>query len=291
MEANAQPQIALNDVSQTSLLTLYCHALESQSKDPILDDPKAVELTRRLSPQLATSKNPLNRQIAAGKIDHRVIVHIALRAKRYDAYTRAFLAQHPTGTVVNLGCGMDTRFWRADNGQGHFYDLDLPEVIALKQQLLPESERYHFIASSALEEAWMDDLSQRETGPFLFLAEGVFMYLHEPDVRALVLALQSHFPGCELVCEVFNKIWLAPFWRDMISAKMQRRLPMGKGTRFHSGVGQNTELETWGPGIEYLDDWSYFDEDEKKLGAFRLFKHVRLFRETQWTLHYRLNKA
>ena len=48
-------------------------------------------------------------------------------------------------------------------------------------------------------------------------------------------------------------------------------------------------MEEWNPGITFLDDWSYFDSKEKKLGWLRLAGNVGLFRKTQWTVHYRLN--
>ncbi|MEZ4716111.1 MAG: class I SAM-dependent methyltransferase [Caldilineaceae bacterium] len=115
--------------------------------------------------------------------------------------------RHPDGMLVNLGCGLDTRFQRLDDGVLELTDLDLPTVIALKRALLPEEDRYRMIASSILDFAWMDLIPARGRR-ILFLAEGVFMYLPESDVRNLVLTLQQRFPGCELLCEVFNRKWL-----------------------------------------------------------------------------------
>ncbi|MGV8129695.1 MAG: class I SAM-dependent methyltransferase [Methanolinea sp.] len=122
------------DVPATALVTLYCHALESQSEDPVLDDPKAVEITTKLNRILSQSKNRLDRMLASGNIDRNLVIHIALRARHYDEYAREFLARHPGGVIVNIGCGLDSRFLRIDDGSVIFYDLDLPEMIDLKKR-------------------------------------------------------------------------------------------------------------------------------------------------------------
>ncbi|MBL7153207.1 MAG: class I SAM-dependent methyltransferase [Phycisphaerae bacterium] len=283
-------EIELSDVAATSLVTLYCHALETQTPKPILEDAKAVEIVDKLNPLLSESPNKLRRDLAQGKLDKRLIVHIALRARRYDEYVNQFLKISPDGLVVNIGCGFDTRFFRLDNGKADFYDLDLPEVIEVKKKLLQETDRYRFIASSVLDYEWMDLLSCCKGRPFLFLAEGVFMYLHADAVKTLILKLQSHFPGSEIVCEVINSLWLNKWLKPMIDFKLQRQLHLGKGATFHFGIKNSSQIEQWGDGIEFLDDWTYLDDPEPKLGLLRIMRHFELFRKTQWTVHYRLNK-
>jgi methyltransferase (TIGR00027 family) len=281
--------ISLGDVAATSLITLYCHALESQSRNPIITDPKAVELMQLFNSELAKSENKLHRNMANGKLDQKMMVHIALRARRYDQYVKDFLKQASNAIIVNIGCGFDTRFYRLDNGQVDFYDLDFPEVIEIKQKVLTENSRYHFIASSVLDYEWMERLFQPRIRPVMFVAEGVFMYLYTAEVRELVLKLQSEFPGSELVCEVFNALWLTKPWKRMINLKMQRELHMGKEATFNFGIRASRDMEKWNSGIEFLDDWTYLDEPEPKIGWLRLLRHVELFRKTQWTVHYRLN--
>ena len=279
----------LSDVSTTSLITLYCRALESQSTEPLLNDPKAVEITQQLSPELAKSEDKFYQNLAKGKVDKNMIVHIALRAKRYDQYATDFLTQSPDGIVVNIGCGLDTRFFRIDDGRSEVYDLDFPAVIALKKNFLAENERYHFIASSVLDFDWMEPLAQLKDRPFMFLAEGVFMYLQPDEVKSLVLTLQAEFPGAELVCEMFNSFWLKKSFKWMMDVKLQKELHLGKEATFNFGIKEARDLEQWHPGIKVLDEWSYVDEPEKKIGALRFMKHINLLRKTQWTVHYRLN--
>ncbi len=288
--ATNKPAIKLSDVSETMFLTLYARVFESRSDKPLIDDPQAEAIAEKLTPLLAQSDRKVLRKLAQGKLDARLVVHIALRARKYDAYTRDFLAQHPDGIVVNMGCGLDTRFHRVDNGRFHLYDLDLPEVIDLKRQFLQETERYHFIGQSVLDLGWMDVLQDKvgEKRPFLFLAEGLFMYLHPAPVKDLILRLRETFTGAELVFETVNERWTRPMMRRMVAFKMQKQLGVGAGAGYYFGIKDGKELESWHPGIKFLDEWVYFDEPEPKIGWMRWFRHFELFRKTQWTVHYRL---
>ena len=278
----------ISDIAATSFVTLYCHALETRSDNPVLSDPKSVEITTELNKILSLSKNTLDRILVSGTLDTKLVVHIAIRAKKYDDYARDFLQRFPDGVVVNIGCGLDSRFLRIDNGRVAFYDLDLPEIIELKKAFFKETERYHLVASSVLDSGWMAPVMQH-TGPFLFMAEGVFMYLDTKDVRSLVLEIQKKFPGSELACEVVNSVWLRPPLKKMLDYKMQRQLHIGKDAMFRSGIRDGREMEQWHAGIQFLDEWSYFDSGEEKLGWLKVFRHIQLIRKTQWTVHYRLN--
>jgi O-methyltransferase involved in polyketide biosynthesis len=94
--------IDIGDVASTLFVTLYCHAIESQSKDSILNDPKAVEITQELNKILCNSNIKLERELTEGKIDKRQVVHLAIRAKQYDKIVGKFLESSPEGVVVNI---------------------------------------------------------------------------------------------------------------------------------------------------------------------------------------------
>jgi methyltransferase (TIGR00027 family) len=279
--------LKISDVAATSLVTLYCHAIESQSEDPILNDPKAVGITNELNKILSKYENELYQDLVNGKLKKELVTHIAIRARQYDRYVIDFLKNYPAGVVVNIGCGLDSRFLRIDNGKVIFYDLDLPEIIEIKRNFFEETDRYHFISSSVLDNKWMEKVSEQKA-PFLFAAEGVFMYLDQEDIKSLVLKLQSEFPGSELVCEVFNSLWLKEPLKSIMNYKMQRELHLGKGATFYSGIRDSREMEEWNKGIQFLDDWSYLDSDEKKLGWLKIFGRIGFMRKIQWTVHYKL---
>jgi len=99
-------------------------------------------------------------------------VAIVLRNRELDRHVQEFLARHEDAVVVHIGCGLDARFERVDDGHVDWSDLDLPEVIDLRRRLLgAEGPRYHHLACSVLDTAWMDRVSEHALRPFLFIAE------------------------------------------------------------------------------------------------------------------------
>ena len=283
-----EQKIDFSGVENTALLTLYAKAIESASPNPILKDEIAEELVVRIDPYLKDMTDKMARQLVTRTIDPQLPVQQSLRTRKYDAYAYEYLNEHPSGTIVNLGCGLDARFFRLDNGKVHFFDLDLPAMIGLKKQLLEENDRYKMIAGSVLEHSWMDRLPESQE-PFLILAEGIFMYLPEQEVRRLVLAIQKRFPGSELVCELTNRTWVEGFWGKMTRMKLKLRAKMGDDASFQFGVSTPQELEQWGPGIEFIDQWYYMDDNDPKVGWMRYFR--KMMRNTQYTARYRLLAA
>ncbi|MCA9663474.1 MAG: class I SAM-dependent methyltransferase [Myxococcales bacterium] len=292
MDAIGLEKLALSDVANTALLTAFCRAHENRRPQPLLEDRPIAAIVERLTPLLARSPRRLHRRLAAGKLRDDMIVHIALRARQYDAYSRDFLARHPDGWIVNLGCGLDTRFWRIDEPGKRairLFDLDLPEMIALKREFVGETDRYRMIASSVLDHGWMDRVADETAGaPLLLLAEGLFMYLPQAEVQALVVALRARFPGSELVFEAVNSRWLRPAMRWMITLKMRLELGLGRGTEYRFGIADSREPEAWSPGIRLLEEWVYLDVDEPRIGPIRRFRGLDIMRHTQWTVRYAL---
>jgi methyltransferase (TIGR00027 family) len=287
MERAAEPilKIELPDVADTALVTLQCRALESQSLIPILDDPKAVAVVAALGPMLANSDLELHRSLARGEVDGSMQIYVALRSRHFDRQAREFLGQHPDGWVVNLGCGLDTRRWRLDSDR--VVDVDLPEMVALRSAVLNDEA----IAGNVTDHRWMDAIAERGAGPFLFLAEGLFMYLPADRLRSLVIALAGRFPGSQLTAEVFNSFWLASERREEIETRLTARLHFGRQARFVSGISDGDEMETWAEGIRLLDEWSFLDEEEPKLGRLRKLRHFPQFRKRQWVARYELGPA
>jgi len=266
---------SLSDVAETHLIPLYIRAIESQRPDALLKDEKAVALVRQMDYDFS--------RILA-KIDEEVRVAIVLRNREFDRYARNFLARYPEAVVVHIGCGLDARFERVDNGQVEWYDLDLPQVIALRRKFIGgEGARYHFLACSVLESAWLNALSAHLQRPFLFLAEGVLMFFEEAQVKSLVLTLKAHFPGAELVFDAFSPFFV---WAN------NRRVARTKiGARCHWALKRGKDLERWGDGICLLDEWFPFTCPEPRLARVQWVRFIPLLVKTTGAFHYRLGKT
>ena len=219
----------------------------------------------------------------------QLLVMIAVRTKVFDDCVRSFLDKAPNGIIVNIGCGLDTRFTRLDNGICEWYDLDFPEVITIRKRFFQETARYHFIPSSVLDFNWIHDLAQtNKNRTFLFLAEGVFMYLHEEEVKALVLKLQNIFRGCELAFEACNEFGVKALKNKYWRQKFQKRFQFGRETTFDWGLRNGYELESWNPGIKLLNEWFYLMTKEKKWGLYRILFKIPQLGKMMWILHYTL---
>lgn len=278
-------------VSETLFLPLYALALESHWDAPIIADPGAVALTGALNRSFAGSHLPLHRRLVNGDLPATLVTTMALRIRRFDRYVSAFLEREPDGVVVNLGCGLDDRRRRTDNGRVRWFDLDLPEVIALRRAYLPESDRMRFLASSVLDLPWLDALPAESGHRFLFVAEGLFMYLPPDRVKTLVLALAERYPGAELVAEVAHSTIVRLMHRPLGRSKFRRQFGVSADVVYQFGLRDSHDLERWGPGLVLLDDWTYFDEQEPRLGWMRLLAWWPLFRRSQWTVRYHLGST
>jgi O-methyltransferase involved in polyketide biosynthesis len=211
--------------------------------------------------------------------------------REMDRYARDFLNRHPQAVVVHIGCGLDSRFERVDNGRVEWYDLDFPGVIDLRWRFLggaskitgDERERYHLLGCSVLEEAWLEAVKAHLPRPCLFLAETVFVYFTEAQVKSLVLALRDHFPDAELVFDGWKpfEVWMG---NRQLSASQFEGL-------MRWGFWRSQEIEGWGAGIHLLDTWGFFDQPEPRLARYSWMAPLFRLLKPMCIYHYQLGKA
>jgi O-methyltransferase involved in polyketide biosynthesis len=127
-----------------------------------------------------------------------------LRTAIIDFWVRSFLAAHPAGTVVEIGTGLNTRFERVDNGQVHWFDLDLPDTIELRRTFFADTERRRMVAASVLDEDWLPVVAQSR-GPYFFVADGVLVYLPEDQVGQALGRIVEQFPGALIALDTYPK--------------------------------------------------------------------------------------
>lgn len=208
------------------------------------------------------------------------LVQCVVRLREFDRFVRGFLVRHPAATVVHLGCGLDARFQRVDNGQVRWFDLDLPDVIALRRRLLPEADRNRYVAGSAFDPGWMDQLAAADGDSVLVVAEAVLPYFEEAHVRDLIVALRRRFLGAELVTDVCTPL----------AARLDNLhlLVTGSKARMRWAVRDPRELEAWGPGIRLVESFSYFDDPEPRMGLPSWFGRFPLLNRATSIQRYQL---
>ena len=267
---NEKAKITLSPEQETLLIPLYAKA---QPGNPLFFDPRAQDILNRVDYDFTRLRVP-----------YKTVVLICQRAKKLDAVTKAFLAEHASGVVLHLGCGLDSRFWRVDNGHVEWYDLDMPQVIDLRRQFYAEGNRYHLIASSVTKLDWTNAVAVDR--PVLIVAEGLLMYLAEADVKRLFLRLREVFPGCQLVADVFSRM----------TARSATKHPSLKqtGASIGWGIDDPQEVAGWAQGIRLLEEW-YFtqDPDLNRLNlsyrlAYKLAGAFGTVRRAHRIVHYQL---
>ena len=155
---NEKTSPTLSGVPETSLAVLYWRAMESQRPDAMMKDEKAVALVTQMSYDFdRVRKIPMTEALKVTRI---------MLTREMDRYARDFLSRHPEAVVVHIGCGLDSRFERVDNGQVEWFDLDLPEIIELRRKFIgDERERYHLLGCSVLEDAWLEAVKVHSQRP------------------------------------------------------------------------------------------------------------------------------
>ena len=246
MSANqsARIKIELGSVQETLLIALWCRARENEREKPCLLDPKASEIIHQLDYDF-------------GRMDRALTEYVVLvsniSCRHCDDAIKGFIADHPKGTVVNIGAGLDTTFYRVDNGSLRWYDLDLPDVMGLRQRLMPETDRSKCIAKSVFDSSWFDDIGVPQDGLFMF-ARGVFCYFDAADLRRVFSALAIRFPGAEMVFNSYNALGRRGGNHLAVRRAGIRDAPL------KWAIGRADQLTEWDGSIEIVDEWPMFSQ-------------------------------
>lgn len=197
--------VALGNVSETLMIPLWCRAIESQRRRPILRDPKASEIIESLDYDFE------------GRFAHArgLAFRACLRTVMIDRWVLDFLRRHPSGTVVEIGTGLNTRFERIDEGTPRWFDVDLPDSLALRRRFFTDTPRRTMVEGAFGDSAWLRDLAPAG-GPILFIAEAVLVYLDEALVRRGLAAIAEAYPGSEFVFDTVTTRALTRVERPMM---------------------------------------------------------------------------
>lgn len=249
-------RVDLSGAPQTMLATLYAKALDADFAEPILGDRFAKQIVERIDYDWKQTT-----------ITARRSPSVTTRTAHFDAWTNQFLAAHPHAVVLHVGCGLDSRFFRLQPGPDvEWYDVDYPDVAALRTQLYPAAEHCHIVAASVTDPGWLADIPADR--PALMLGEGLTMYLTEQDGMALLRRIVERFPSGELQFDAFNRLGIKSQWMNVIVRRA--------GATLHWGIDGPDEILQAVPGTRLLAWVSTFDADTFKRvpAAYRLMAKV-----------------
>lgn len=174
-----------DDIAKTLLIPLWCCATPCGANPQGAYDPVAVDILKKLDFDFSG--------ISKSFKEYGQVCCLA-REMNIDRTVREFLAEHPEGTIINLGCGLSTAAYRMPQGKAIWYDIDLPEVILVRQALLPPTKEHRLLARDIFDPLWPDAITSSKERGILLLATGVFHYQPPLRMKALLPFLAGCFP-------------------------------------------------------------------------------------------------
>ena len=190
--------IEKNTVQETLIIPLFGRLVCSERYPGLFSDAEAKRICDSLDYDFAEKRKKMESPMG-------LFGALEVAQRQYDlrCEAEAYLSVHPKAAVINLGCGLDDTFSKADNGLCHGYNLDLPDVIKVRNELLPAREREENIACDLNEPSWMERIDASDGA--VFFASGVFYYIRTGEVKRLFTRMAERFQGSVLVFDACNK--------------------------------------------------------------------------------------
>lgn len=230
---------ALNGVPQTMLWTLYNRASESLRQDAWFRDPDAERIYRAI---------PFDYRAHFGRPDSS---H-ATRSQMFDEALRSWLSRHPDGTVIELGCGLETQFQRCDNGRLQWLCVDVAEALDVRERFLPPAPRCRHLRLSVLDRAWLDGVAP--SASVFISAQGLLMYFQPEEVRMLLCDIARRLPGAELMFDTIPRWFSTLTLRGLKLTAHYQAPPMPWGLDRHE---IEPVLRDWIPGALSITHETY----------------------------------
>jgi O-methyltransferase involved in polyketide biosynthesis len=187
----------LGKIQETLIIPLLGRVQVSKRNSGFFYDKKALEIIKKLDYDF--SKFDAAFPTLEGAV---------LRTRVMDKWLSELLELHPTTCIVELGCGLNTRCDRLDNGQAMWFDLDLPDVQQIWKHFFKETSRRKFLPFSAFDDAWVKEVKSNSEGPYVFIMEGSVVYFEEQKVQGLWKMIADNFPNSHLIFDSVNSAWV-----------------------------------------------------------------------------------
>lgn len=222
-----------DNVSETLLINIYMRHLDFKDADPILNDPFSSAVVEQIDYDFAKFNDA--RLSKTGTV---------IRAKFFDDETLRLAKEFDRPIIVQLGAGLDTRPLRLQKALPNalFYDLDLPDVIAARDALLPKAQNNFSLPYSMLDHSWMDELvAKHGSAGYIFILEGVSMYFEKEEFKEFFIALAQKFRGYVL------SDFMSEFSVGKFDSRRHDAMRHMQNAPFKMGIGGGVEVQSWEP--------------------------------------------
>ncbi|VEG55455.1 O-methyltransferase domain-containing protein [Mycolicibacterium aurum] len=241
----------LTAIESTALLTEYCRAVDARSSRAILADPLA-----------GATVGQLDYDFAGLGATPSVVALVALRAKMIDERIAAFVAEHPGGVVVDIGAGFSSAVFRVDPPASvQWFSVDLPAVIALREALLPSRDGAHSLAATVLEPSWVGAIPGDR--PAMVFADGLFAFLDEEAVIAILRTITSHFVSGVIAFNDYGRVSKANQFIGRLTTSRTANSPHRQWN--FPGFKDARQPESWNSDLRLVDEASAMHRPEAAL--------------------------
>lgn len=230
---NKKIKINLNGTAETMLQSFYARAKYSKNKGHKFYDSKAVELVERIDYDFSLAES-----------DATMSDGVIARTLVFDELVKDFIANNSDCQIVNIACGLDTRFYRVDNGKLHWFNLDLPEIIEIRNMIFNEAGKILNIGCSVLDSAWIKKVSADKKT--LFIIEGLSMYFTKEQNAKMLEIIGRNFNDATVLLECLAKRWVN---REKIEKSIQNT-----GARFIFGADSFDDIADIAVGFDKIKD-------------------------------------
>lgn len=251
----------IKDVPETMLIPLWARAAETGELKPIIRDAKAAEMVARIDYDFSKFTGSWLTQTG-----------VAVRTMIFDREVKKFIADRKKSVVINLGCGLDTRFQRLNDKRiAVWYDLDVPEAIELRKKFFSENDKNRFIAKSVFEYSWMDEIDD-DNADVLIIAEGIFMYFTESQLKVLFARMINRFPAADILFETIPPLLIGRGKMHETVKKTNSR------PDFYWGIKKGKGMERWDKRITFNEEWNFFDYHRSRWRFLRMLSLIKPFK-------------
>ncbi len=190
--------IEKNTVQETLVIPLIGRMICAEHYPQLLADPNALRICSSLDYDSESARKRMGSFVG-------LYGALEVAQRHYDLMweVKDYLTKHPKASVVNMGCGLDDTFSKVDNGTCRGYNIDMPDVIAIREDLLPAGGREENIACDLNDSSWMDRIDFSDGA--VFYAAGVFYYFRTEDLKTMLSTMAKRFPGAVVVFDACNR--------------------------------------------------------------------------------------
>ncbi|EPZ8240042.1 class I SAM-dependent methyltransferase [Vibrio fluvialis] len=258
MRSTRSPSARRYPIPANLMQPLWLRSRESLVDNGLVYDPIAATACQRclLAPECLS-----------GDIDQKQLLHVTL-TQLCDQQVRSFLEAHPDGWIINVGAGLDTRFYRVDNGRCHWLELDITENLLWRQKLFHSSERYQHCCGSVTDLSWLDSLPVPEYAPILIVCEHALLDGDRAQVSRFIRALGLNFVNAS-ACLVLAG--------DRTATRLGQKMGSGQYQHGFAHAGEAVldclpwarSVSTHSPLDRHCGRWKFWQRVISKIGALK----------------------